>query len=106
MIALPDLVPAALITLEEFHAQIQQEFCQGSAISPAVFGAAVTIEPDLIQRPGGEIETPIHDALNWQYKRFRHQANGNQYAALMRQEIGSCWQAKLAKRSTSQSSTT
>ncbi|MBW4489956.1 MAG: DUF3854 domain-containing protein [Trichocoleus desertorum ATA4-8-CV12] len=83
-------------SLEAFRDKIEQEFCQGSGIDPELFEAAIAVELDLKQLPGGEVETPLHDALNWQFRRFRHQANSSQYGALFLNEDGSCWQAKLA----------
>ncbi|MBD2123266.1 plasmid replication protein, CyRepA1 family [Trichocoleus sp. FACHB-262] len=83
-------------SLEAFRAQIEQEFCQGSGIDPELFEATIAVEPNLKQLPGGEVETPLHNALNWQFRRFRQQANAQQYGALFLNEDGSCWQAKLA----------
>jgi hypothetical protein len=89
--------PLALaISLPDFQQQIEREFVQGSAISPALFKATVEIVPDLIERPGGEVETPLHDVLNWRYIRFGHQSRTMLYGAILRNEDGSSWQVKLS----------
>lgn len=74
----------------------KQEFIQGSAIAPALFAATVAITPDTITRPGGDASYPIHEALNWRLTRFGRQARATNWAALLVNEDGSCWQAKLS----------
>lgn len=83
--------------LSDFYQQIKQEFVVGSAIDPTLFATAVEAVPDLITLPGGEVDAPIHSALNWTYSRFGHQANPAKYAALFQNEDGSTWQAKLSQ---------
>ena len=51
------------LTLTEFHRQMQRECCDGSAISPALYQAAVTLISDVELLPGGEVDYPIHAAL-------------------------------------------
>ncbi len=85
------------LTLDQFQQQMQQECCQGSAITPALTQAALTLVSDIELLPGGEVSYPIHEALGWQRSRFPHQAHTTQYAALFRNEDGSTWQAKLAR---------
>ena len=85
------------LTLDQFHRQMQQECCEGSAISPALYQAALTLVSDVELLPGGEVGYPIHEALGWQRSRFPHQAHTTQYAALFENEDGSTWQAKLAR---------
>lgn len=81
-----------------FATKIQQEFVAGSAIDFALFTATVQIVPELVTLPGGDIEAPIHTALNWNYTRFGQQANrGELWAALLLNEDGSTWQAKLSQ---------
>jgi hypothetical protein len=84
-------------SIGEFRLQMHQEFVQGSAIEAGLFSHAVCIAADIEQRPGGDVESPIHDALNWRYTRFANQAKSTVFAALMQQETGECWQAKLSK---------
>jgi hypothetical protein len=84
------------LTLDQFQQQMQQECCQGSAISPSLTQAALTLVSDLDLLPGGDVNYPIHEALGWQRSRFPHQAHTTQYAALFQNEDGSTWQAKLA----------
>lgn len=84
------------MTLEEFEAKIFQEFVTGSAIDPALFRAAVEIRRDIEILATGDVEAPIHEALNWRYGRFGKQATPSFYGALLHNEDGSCWQAKLS----------
>jgi Domain of unknown function (DUF3854) len=72
------------------------EFTQGSGIAPALYAAAIKLAGDLESDSGGEISTPIHEALNWRYSRFGLRANQSLQAALLLNEDGTCWQAKLA----------
>lgn len=90
--------PTSSETLPEFADRIQQEFIEGSAIDPTLFEATVQVVPELLFLPGGEVEAPIHTALNWNYTRFTHQAKrGELWAALLLNEDGSTWQAKLSQ---------
>jgi len=71
--------------------------CQvGSAIAPELFEAAIEIVPDLVIRPTGEIETPIHDALNWKFTRFGYQVKATMFAAIFHNEGGAPWQVKTS----------
>lgn len=79
------------------RAQFEQEFTQGSAIDPALYAPSICIVADTEQLPGGEVSAPIHDALNWKLTRFGHQARVTLLAALLLQESGECWQAKLSR---------
>jgi Domain of unknown function (DUF3854) len=72
------------------------EFTQGSGIAPALYAATVNVVGDLESDSVGEISTPIHEALNWCYSRFGLRANQSLRAALLLNEDGTCWQAKLA----------
>ncbi len=84
-------------TLEDFSAKIKHEFCIGSAIAPSLYRANVKICSDLEYSIDREPSTPIHDALNWHYSRFGHQAKQSFFAALLLNESGDCWQAKLSQ---------
>ena len=83
-------------SLEQFASTIRTEFIEGSCIDIALFESAVSIAPDQKMLPGGEVETPIHDALNWKYTRFGHRIRESMFAALLLNEDGSTWQAKLS----------
>jgi Domain of unknown function (DUF3854) len=72
------------------------EFTQGSGIAPALYAAAIRLAGDLESDAVGEISTPIHEALNWRYSRFGLRTNQSLRAALLLNEDGACWQAKLA----------
>jgi hypothetical protein len=72
------------------------EFTQSSGITPALYATTVSVVHDLEHDAAGEISTPIHEALNWRYSRFGLHPNQSLRAALLLNEDGSCWQAKLA----------
>jgi len=82
---------------EQFQQRIYSEFVKESAIDSGLFRSAIDFHQDVEVSPGGTVTTPIHDALNWQYTRFGHQAKDFLLAALFVNEDGSCWQAKLSK---------
>ncbi len=74
----------------------ESEFIHGSGINPNLYASAVRVVGDLESDASGEAETPIHEALNWHYRRFGLLANESLLAALLLNEDGSCWQAKLS----------
>jgi Domain of unknown function (DUF3854) len=74
----------------------ETEFIHGSGINPDLYAAAVRVVSDLESPIPGEVEAPIHEALNWRYRRFGHTASKSFLAALLLNEDGSCWQAKLS----------
>lgn len=86
----------ASIPLQTFEQRIEHEFIQGSAIAPELFDASVEIVDDTEVLPGGEVRYPIHEALNWHVTRFGHRARATQQAAILTNEDGSRWQAKLS----------
>lgn len=88
--------PSSPVLFNEFHQRVEQEFISGSAIAPSLFAATVEVVPDMVYHPGGDTETPIHDALNWKYSRFGYQARSTMYGAILRNEDGACWQVKLS----------
>ena len=80
-------------SFDAFKDFIRDSFINGSGIDPELFDACVEFHQDFEELDGGEWEAPIHDALGWEYKRFRHQANEPLYAAFLKNEDGSIWQA-------------
>ncbi len=74
----------------------ETEFRLGSGIAPVLYASAIRVVGDLESGPSGETAAPLHEALNWRYTRFGFRANQAQQAALLLNEDGSCWQAKLA----------
>jgi Domain of unknown function (DUF3854) len=74
----------------------ESEFIHGSGINPELYASAVRVVGDLESDASGEAETPIHEALNWHYRRFGLLANQSLLAALLLNEDGTCWQAKLS----------
>ena len=88
--------PFSAPTPVNFATQIQQEFIAGSAIAPDLYSVATRLVGDTEVLPGGEVSYPIHEALNWKLTRFGYQARETQQAALLVNEDGSTWQAKLS----------
>lgn len=82
-----------LFTFESFKEFIRSNFLEGSHIHPELFKACVEFHSDIECEDGGEVAAPIHEVLGWDYKRFRQQANQNIYAAFLKNEDGSIWQA-------------
>jgi hypothetical protein len=85
----------AMVVKPPIHT-FESEFIHGSGINPSLYASAVRVVGDLESPIPGEAETPIHEALNWRYRRFGLLANESLLAALLLNEDGSCWQAKLS----------
>ncbi|MEM9566683.1 MAG: DUF3854 domain-containing protein, partial [Cyanobacteria bacterium P01_E01_bin.34] len=68
---------------DQFVARIHREWTEESGIAEDLFRCSVSIVPDLDIGPGGEVSTPIHDALGWHYSRFGERTKTNQYGALL-----------------------
>ncbi|MBD2773321.1 VapE domain-containing protein [Iningainema tapete] len=79
-------------SFDEFKSFVRQVFIEGSAIDPELFDACVEFHGDQEFSDGGDVSTPIHDALGWDFKRFGHQASENLYAAFLKNEDGTIWQ--------------
>lgn len=86
-----------MITFEKFSDRIYKEFVDGSGILPELFETAISLVRDVESSTGGDVYTPIHDALNWRYTRFGQQVRQSFFAALLLNEDSSTWQAKLSK---------
>ena len=70
--------------LESFEERIRGEWIRDSGIAADLFDLGVKLVSDLELSAGGEVlSTPIHDALGWDFKRFRHRPNPTQSAALL-----------------------
>jgi Domain of unknown function (DUF3854) len=85
----------AMVVKPPIHT-FETEFIHGSGINPELYASAVRVVGDLESPIPGEAETPIHEALNWHYRRFGLLANQSLLAALLLNEDGTCWQAKLS----------
>ncbi|WP_088894895.1 plasmid replication protein, CyRepA1 family [Leptolyngbya ohadii] len=97
MMLSPSSTARTVLSCEQFQQQIEREFCQGSGIDTELFAATVQIRSDLEFDAVGEPITPIHDALDWRYTRFGFQVKQTLYGALLLNEDGSLWQAKLSQ---------
>lgn len=75
--------------------KFRKEFIQLSGISPELFDVAITVASDIELLPTGDVCSPLHDALGWNYVRFGHQVKASQVGAILTQEDGSPWQVKL-----------
>ncbi len=82
----------AFENLDQFQQYIREAFINGSGIDAELFEACVEFHEDQEFDHGGEVSTPIHDALGWEFKRFGHKANDPLYAAFLKNEDGSIWQ--------------
>ena len=87
------LVKPAFANLQEFELFVRDNFINGSGISPELFDTAVEFHQDVEITDGKDAETPIHDELGWHFTRFGHQCKDPIYAAFLRNEDGSLWQA-------------
>jgi Domain of unknown function (DUF3854) len=85
----------AMVVKPPIHT-FETEFIHGSGINPSLYASAIRVVGDLESPIPGEAETPIHEALNWRYRRFGLLANQSLLAALLLNEDGTCWQAKLS----------
>ncbi len=59
------------IDLRSFSDLVYREWIDGSAIAPELFAANVEIIADEIIESGGEVNYPIHEALNWNPAKWR-----------------------------------
>ncbi|MBH8578355.1 hypothetical protein I8752_36540 [Nostocaceae cyanobacterium CENA369] len=73
-------------SFEDFQSFVRNSFIQGSGIDSDLFDACIEFHQDLEFFDGYDCNTPIHDALNWEYKRFTKQANEPLYAAFLTNE--------------------
>lgn len=85
------------LSFEQFKEKMTSEFLTGSVIHPALYQASIRLVQDLEVAFGGEVSTPIHDALGWNYTRFGNSVQPTLYAALFKNEDGSFWQSKLSQ---------
>ena len=74
--------------------RLQKEL-QKSAIALSLQRVATIPLTDLEVSYGGEISTPIADALGFKYRRYGRQANESRQALSFVNEDGSTWQAKI-----------
>lgn len=89
-----DCNPDRSLSLESVESHFWDEFVGDSAIAPELYRAAVRVASELEVGTGGEVETPIHDALGWRYTRFVHNIRPTEYAAILLNEDGTPWQLK------------
>ena len=86
----------AFTSFQDFKQFIKDNFINGSGIHPDLFNAAVEFHQDVEWGPGMDARTPIHDELGWYFTRFGHQCKEPIYAAFLRNEDGSLWQAVVS----------
>jgi Domain of unknown function (DUF3854) len=73
----------------------RREFIDGSGILPELVDMAITVASDIELLPTGDVSSPLHEALGWNYVRFGHQIKESMVGAILTQEDGSPWQVKL-----------
>jgi len=80
-----------------FRHRTRLEWTIESGVDPDLFAATVDCVPDTLVDPfTHEPIYPIHEALNWKLTRFGFQARRTEFAALILNDDGSVWQAKLS----------
>ncbi|WP_414545889.1 DUF3854 domain-containing protein [Nostoc sp. CCY0012] len=82
--------------LQEFQYFIADAFIRGSGIDEELFNNCVEFHQSVEWTDGMDATTPIHDELGWYFTRFGHQCKDPIYAALLRNEDGSLWQAVVS----------
>ncbi|MFM5955734.1 MAG: DUF3854 domain-containing protein, partial [Dolichospermum sp.] len=90
------LVYPAFANLQELQSFISDSFINGSGIHPDLFDACVEFHQDVEISDGMDATTPIHDELGWHFTRFGQQVKDSFYAAFLRNEDGSSWQAVVS----------
>ncbi|MEA5531790.1 DUF3854 domain-containing protein [Dolichospermum sp. UHCC 0684] len=80
----------------EFKEFILSSFIDGSGIDPVLLNDCVEFHQDVEWSDGMDATTPIHDELGWYFSRFTHQVREPIYAAFLRNEDGSLWQAVVS----------
>lgn len=91
-----DRTNASDTSLENFEHRTQLEWTVESAVNLGLFERTVQVVSDTLTDPySHEVSYPIHEALNWKLTRFGFQARKTEYAALILNDDGSVWQAKL-----------
>lgn len=80
-------------SLQDFKDFVKTAFIQGSGIDPAIYSECIEFHSDLEVDSGHEASYPIHELLGWKLTRFGHQARETQYAAILKNEDGTVWQA-------------
>ena len=81
---------------DDFKTFIRDAFVSGSGIDSKLFDACVEFHQDIECLDGGDVEAPIHEELDWNFTRFGNKANEPLYAAFLRNEDGSLWQAVVS----------
>ncbi len=80
-------------SFNEFKKFIETLFVDGSGIDSELFKHCIEFHEDQEFDYGGEVTTPIHEALNWTLRRFTQQVKEPMYAAFFMNEDGTVWQA-------------
>ncbi|OYE06182.1 DUF3854 domain-containing protein [Nostoc sp. 'Peltigera membranacea cyanobiont' 232] len=80
-------------SFNEFKEFIETLFIDGSGIDSELFKHCIEFHEDQEFDYGGEVTTPIHEALNWTFTRFTQQVKEPMYAAFFMNEDGTVWQA-------------
>jgi putative DNA primase/helicase len=83
-------------SFNEFKEFVETSFIDGSGIDPKLFKHCIEFHEDQEFDYGGEVTTPIHEALNWTFTRFTQQVREPMYAAFFMNEDGTVWQSVLS----------
>jgi putative DNA primase/helicase len=83
-------------SFDDFKKFVRDAFINDSGIDPDLFDACIEFHEDLEFDDGHEASYPIHEELNWKKIRFGRKATEPFYAALLKNEDGTTWQAILS----------
>ncbi|MCC2694082.1 DUF3854 domain-containing protein [Nodularia sp. LEGE 04288] len=89
----PPVFENKFTSLEDFKLFVKDVFINKSGIAPELYATSVEFHQEIEWGYGMDAETPIHDELGWYFARFTHQVKPTIYAAFLRNEDGSLWQA-------------
>ncbi|MBK1987280.1 DUF3854 domain-containing protein [Sphaerospermopsis aphanizomenoides BCCUSP55] len=80
-------------SIQEFKSFVKDNFINGSGIAPELFAECIEFVSEQEFTLGGDIETPIHTRLNWSAYKRSWKKKRPLFAAFLKNEDGSDWQA-------------
>lgn len=83
-------------SFQVFYQEKREEFVEKSGIDPYLFNDAIEFHSSLEIDELGNVSTPIHEILGWNYTRFGKKTQEMFYGAFFRCEDGSYWHSKLS----------
>jgi putative DNA primase/helicase len=80
-------------SIEEFTTFVKDNFIKGSGIAPELFAECVDFVSEQEFTLGGDVETPIHTRLDWSAYKRSWKKKQPLFAAFLKNEDGTDWQA-------------